>query len=483
MLLNSLLASVLPYRDNQWPDIEVLGITADSRHVKSGYLFVALDGTQHNGIQYVQEAQRRGAIAVITNMSAALQIPVIVVEQPRLLLSQLAAKFYAPQPSLIVAVTGTNGKTSTVDFTRQIWTALGLRAASIGTLGVISPSYQKTGSHTTPPAEELHCHLMRLAQEKIQAVALEASSHGLDQLRLDHIELAAGGFTNLTIDHLDYHQSMENYRQAKFRLFTHLLPPGSLAVINADVPEYLALQEICTQRHLKLVDYGRKARYLKITDIRQTNNGQLVTLDIQGQDKQKFSTSIAGEFQIYNILCAVGMVLAKYPHLHKILKCISTLKPVHGRLESVGTNQYNAPVFVDYAHTPDALKRVLETLRPLTKRRLVVLFGCGGDRDRTKRPIMGKIAHELADSVIVTDDNPRTENAVEIRRQIITACPQALEIPDRAQAIQQAIQHLQAGDVLLIAGKGHETGQIVGKEILPFDDCEVARHYLNPQAP
>lgn len=488
MRLNSLLASVLPNYQPHQADGEVLGITADSRKVEPGYLFVALDGVKNQGNQYIKEAQARGAIAIVTNLPVSLSIPVITVKDPRSLLSQLAAKFYSPQPPLIVAVTGTNGKTSTVDFTRQLWTALGLQAASIGTLGIISPTYQKTGSHTTPPAEDLHYHLMQLAQQKIQAVALEASSHGLDQLRLDHVELAAAGFTNLTIDHLDYHQSMENYRQAKFRLFTQLLAPGRVAVINADTPEYTSLQEICKQRQLKLIDYGRQAQYLKIIDITPTAAGQWVTLDIlnhqrTNQDstkggKQKFLTSIAGEFQIYNILCAVGLVLAKYPHLHKILQCIPLLKPVHGRLEAVGKNPYDAPVFVDYAHTPDALKRVLETLRPITKKRLLVVFGCGGDRDKTKRPLMGKIAHDLADKVIVTDDNPRTENALEIRKQILAACPHALEIPDRAQAIQQAIQQLQSGDVLLIAGKGHETGQIIGKEILPFDDCDIARKYL-----
>ncbi|MBL8686336.1 MAG: UDP-N-acetylmuramoyl-L-alanyl-D-glutamate--2,6-diaminopimelate ligase [Alphaproteobacteria bacterium] len=482
MNLRQLLEPLLHRKNPSWEKVEIVGITSDSRLVKPGYLFIAIGGRKNHGFDHAKEAFDNGAVAMLTDAPKTgkrSRHVIVYVERGRYNLSRISSKFYTPRPETTVAVTGTNGKTSTVDFVRQIWERLGLPGASIGTLGVISMPYRASLGHTTPPADIMHRELMELAKRKIEYVALEASSHGIEQQRLDHIGITAAGFTNLTVDHLDYHKTMENYRKAKFRLFTEILAPGQTAVINADIPEYPMLYELCKKRQFQVIDYGRNANYLRITNIRRTNTHQYVDVVIPGDRKKEFETTIAGEFQIYNILCAIGLVFAKYQKFTPLFECIPYLKPVHGRLELVGRNQHECPVFVDYAHTPDALERVLNTLRPITKKRLIIIFGCGGNRDSTKRSMMGKIAKKLADITIVTDDNPRNEDPADIRQQIIAACPEAIEIDNRREAIQHGISLLKSGDVLLVAGKGHETGQIIGSYTLPFDDCEAVRTILS----
>jgi UDP-N-acetylmuramoyl-L-alanyl-D-glutamate--2,6-diaminopimelate ligase len=391
----------------------------------------------------------------------------------------LAAQFYGRQPETIVAVTGTNGKSSTVHFVRQIWEVLGHRAASLGTLGIEGAGVKRAGSMTTPDPVTLHAELATLAQEGITHLAMEASSHGLDQYRLDGVRVKAAGFTNLSRDHLDYHKDMEGYRAAKARLFAEILEPGGTAVLNADVPEYEALKHLCEERGVRVIGYGRAAggSGLHLVSLEPLPNGQAIEVEIEGVT-EKFTLPLIGEFQAMNALCALGLVIAEHPddaaYIHEAVKALEALKPAPGRLQPVSGHPSGAAVYVDYAHTPDALSHALGALRPHTAGRLVCLFGCGGDRDHGKRPLMGDVAVKLADRVIVTDDNPRSEDPASIRREILGGAPGALEIEGRAKAIQVALEGLDAGDVLLIAGKGHERGQIFADRTEPFDDVEEA---------
>jgi UDP-N-acetylmuramoyl-L-alanyl-D-glutamate--2,6-diaminopimelate ligase len=465
---------------------EILGLTADSRAVRPGFLFAALRGKHGDGRAFIGEALSKGAVAVLTDLREPLPapvapdgtpVPVIADANPRRRLALLAARFHGAQPATVVAVTGTSGKTSTVAFARQIWTALGVKAASMGTLGIVAPGLERKGALTTPDPVALHADLAALKRLGIEHLAIEASSHGLDQYRLDGIDVAAAGFTNLSRDHLDYHRDMESYLAAKLRLFDQVMPAGRAAVLNADVPEFEVLSAVARGRRHRLIAYGRKGADLRLESLRQDPAGIDLTVSAFGAPVS-VRLPLAGAFQAHNALCAAGLVIACGAAPGRAIAALEKLAVVPGRIEHVATHPSGAPVYVDYAHKPDALRAVLETLRPLARRRLVVVFGAGGDRDQGKRPQMGAIACGLADRVIVTDDNPRSEDPAAIRRAILAGCPAGAavaEIGDRARAIAAAIADLAAGDVLVIAGKGHEQGQTVGDRVLPFNDAEEAR--------
>jgi UDP-N-acetylmuramoyl-L-alanyl-D-glutamate--2,6-diaminopimelate ligase len=464
-------------------DFPVAGITADSRRVQPGWLFVAVPGTKADGMGYVADAAARGAAAIIGEGMAPADLPAGVayarVPDARQALALVASRFYPVQPDTIVAVTGTSGKSSVADFTRQLFANnLGVRSASLGTLGVITSDGTAYGSLTTPDPVTLHETLDRLAGEGVSHLAMEASSHGLDQRRLDGVQLAAAGFTNLGRDHLDYHPTVEAYLAAKLRLFDTLLPPGRPAVVNADGPYADRVIAAAKARGHRVLTTGRAGDFLKVVE--WSHKGFSHSLTIEHADAGRYRVEaelrLPGDFQVENALVAAGLVLASCPEADgpSLIESIVELRGVPGRMERVGEVS-GALCIVDYAHKPEALAHVLDALRPFATGRLVCVFGCGGDRDRGKRPIMGGIAAEKADLVIVTDDNPRSENPAAIRAEIMAAVPGAREIGDRAEAIRVAIQGLQAGDVLVVAGKGHETGQIVGDRTLPFSDHEVIR--------
>jgi UDP-N-acetylmuramoyl-L-alanyl-D-glutamate--2,6-diaminopimelate ligase len=458
-------------------DIEVIGLTADSRMVQPGFLFAALPGSRVDGRDFIPEALQRGAVAVLASPGTALPDPNAVLvsdPNPRRRLSLMAALFYRKQPKVIAAVTGTSGKTSTASFTRQIWAKLGVKAASLGTLGLISPDKQEYLSLTTLDPIALQERLAGLAQSGVNHLAIEASSHGLDQFRLDGMRIAAAAFTNVSHEHLDYHGSMEAYFAAKQRLFSELLPAGAPAVLNADAPEYETLEQIVHSRRGKVLSYGRAGKTLRLENLEPVDAGQKLALRIEGKFYEVLFP-VPGSFQAMNVLAALGLVIATGGDPVRATQALTALKGVRGRIEHVATHPSGARIYVDYSHKPDALETVLKALRPHAPGRLVVVFGCGGDRDRAKRPLMCAIAIRFADQVIVTDDNPRSEDPATIRREILAAAPQAVEIGDRGEAIRAAVAGLAAGDLLLIAGKGHETGQIVANKVFPFDDAEVAR--------
>jgi len=459
-------------------DPEIAGLASDSRAVRPGYLFAALAGGRADGAAFVGEAVARGAAAILVADAAPLAdlaVPVIADPNPRQRLARIAARFYAPQPDTIAAVTGTNGKTSVADFTRQIWRRHGRRAASLGTIGIVGPDFATPASLTTPDPIVLHRELQALARAGIDHVALEASSHGLDQFRLDGLTLAAAAFTNLTRDHLDYHRDMAGYFAAKRRLFAELLPPGGTAVLNLDGAEGVALAALCRGRGRRVIGFGSAdGADLRLIASRPDGTGQIVTLEAFGT-RRTVALPLLGAFQGSNALAALGLAVATGTPLEPALDALAQLEGVPGRMERVATHPNGAPAIVDYAHTPDALETVLRALRPHCAGRLVVVFGCGGDRDPGKRPLMGAIAARAADIAIVTDDNPRTEDAGLIRGAILAAAPSALEIADRRSAIRAAVALLEPGDLLLVAGKGHERGQIVGAQTLPFADAEEVR--------
>ncbi|MFP6743263.1 MAG: UDP-N-acetylmuramoyl-L-alanyl-D-glutamate--2,6-diaminopimelate ligase [Alphaproteobacteria bacterium] len=455
-------------------EVDILGLTADSRAVRPGYLFAALCGGQADGADYVRDALARGAAAVLADAGrdiATGDIPLIGAANPRRRLAQLAARFHGPQPRVIAAVTGTSGKTSVADFTRQIWRSCGQRSASLGTLGVVGDGIDARLPHTTPDPVTLHAALADIAAAGVDHLAIEASSHGLDQYRMDAVEVGAAGFTNLSQDHFDYHPTVDHYLEAKLRLFQVVMAPGGTAVLNVDVPEFARLEQACQTRGHKIVTYGTGPSDLHLTAIEP---GRTITVAVAGESYQVGFT-LPGTYQALNALCAAGLVMASGITLDQALAAIAGLKGVRGRVERVARHASGAPVYVDYAHKPGALKAVLATLRPLANGRLVVVFGCGGDRDTAKRAIMGRVAASHADRVFITDDNPRSENPAAIRRAVLTGCPEAMEIGDRTEAIAAAVAGLEAGDVLVIAGKGHESGQIIGDQVIPFDDAQVAR--------
>ncbi|MGJ4855019.1 UDP-N-acetylmuramoyl-L-alanyl-D-glutamate--2,6-diaminopimelate ligase [Labrys sp. La1] len=462
--------------------LEVAGVTADSRAVKPGFVFVAIPGTKSDGAAYVPQAIAAGAVAVVSE--APLDVPASVAQikvgNARKALSEIAAAFYDRQPATIIAVTGTSGKTSVAAFVRQIWAISGYQSASIGTVGVVAPWGETYGSLTTPDPVELHRLIDELAGRGITHLAMEASSHGLDQFRLDGVRLAAGGFTNLSRDHLDYHASFEAYLEAKLRLFRDLLPDGAGAVVAADHAEAAAVLAAARRKGLHVLGVGEAGDGIRLKSVDIEGFIQHLELDYRGR-AYRVRLPLAGRFQVENALVAAGLCLLTGGEPDAVFAALEHLQGAKGRLDLVGTVE-GAPVLVDYAHKPDALEKALEALRPFVQGKLVVIFGCGGDRDAGKRPIMGEIATRLADKVIVTDDNPRSEDPATIRAAIMAAAPGAIEIGDRRLAIETAIVELERGDVLLIAGKGHEPGQIVGKTVLPFSDHDVAREAIAARA-
>jgi UDP-N-acetylmuramoyl-L-alanyl-D-glutamate--2,6-diaminopimelate ligase len=474
-LMNGTAANRL--KDPAHAETEILGLAVDSRQVRPGYLFAALPGSKTDGRRFIDDALARGAVAVLAEPETRLaraDVALVADANPRRRLALMAARFYGRQPRIIAAVTGTSGKTSTACFTQQLWTELGFQAASLGTLGIVAPGLERYGSLTTPDPIQLHKDLADLAKAGIDHLAMEASSHGLDQYRLDGVALRVAAFTNLGRDHLDYHPTLEAYFAAKRRLFAEVMASGGIAVLNADVPEYAALVETCRARHHRVLSYGRKGQTLRLDEISAAETGQTIRFTLEGR-RHEVEVGLVGAFQAHNLLAALGMVLGAGADAPHAVAALAHVQGVPGRMQRVARLANGATVFVDYSHKPDALAAVLTALRPHTKGRLVVVFGCGGDRDAGKRPQMGEIARRLADRVIVTDDNPRSEDPAEIRRQVLAGCPDAEEIGDRAQAIDAAMRGLGAGDLLVVAGKGHERGQIVGDRTLPFDDAEVAR--------
>ena len=451
----------------------VAGLTADSREVEPGFVFAALPGTKVDGAKYIGQAFARGASVVIANEGSYSGSGLVIeTANPRQLFARMAARFFGKQPDLAVAVTGTNGKTSVAAFVRQIWLAMGFRAASIGTLGVVGPSGSEYLAHTTPDPVQLHRLLAKLAEDHVEHLALEASSHGLAQYRLDGVRFAAAGFTNLSRDHLDYHATLEEYFDAKMRLFEELLPVGASAVINADTSLSADVTARAKARGLKIFSVGKLGTELKLLGTRRDGFGQ--HLELQGAHKtHSVYLPLVGEFQTSNALVAAGLVLATGGEEVLVMHALESLQGAKGRLDLVGKSKTGASIFVDYAHTPDALENAIVSLRPYTDGRLVVVFGCGGDRDKGKRPQMGAIAAKHADKIIVTDDNPRSEDAKIIRAEILAACPGAEEIGDRAKAIRAGVSGLNAGDILLVAGKGHEEGQTVGTKVIPFNDHDA----------
>ena len=455
----------------------IAGLAFDSRKTAPGNVFFALAGAKDDGLKHVGEAVKKGAAAIVAERWADTPSAAFVqVADARAALAHAAARFYPRQPETIVAVTGTSGKTSVAAFARQIWRALGKEAASIGTIGVVSGPLTVYGSLTTPDPIALHALLDRLAADGVTNLAIEASSHGLDQKRLDGVRLAAGAFTNLTRDHMDYHASVEDYLKAKLRLFRDLLRDGAPAVIDADSAIAPQIIEAARARGLQVVTVGAKGETIRLVSAER--DGLSSALDLQfGGRSFRVKFPLAGDFQISNALVAAGLCIATGSESGAVFDALQKLEGAPGRLERVGDIR-GASVFVDYAHKPDALEKALAALRPFVPGRLVLVFGCGGDRDAGKRPIMGEIAARCADITIVTDDNPRSEKPGAIRKQILASAPLALEIGDRAAAIRAGVSMLLGGDALLIAGKGHETGQIVGDKILPFSDADEARAAL-----
>jgi len=489
-LLSELLTgeAVATSEGSKATDVMIGGLTADSRDVRDGFLFAALPGLKLDGRRFIPDAIAKGAAAVLA--PTGTDMPDIVVgrarspkpfafvtdDNPRRKLALMAARFYGAQPDSVVAVTGTNGKSSVVSFTRQIWALMGVDGASLGTLGLHSPRLKTAGSLTTPDPVALHRTLSELKALGVEHVALEASSHGLAQYRLDGLQLAAAAFTNLTRDHLDYHGDEQSYFEAKARLFAAILPQGGIAVLNADEPRFEELRAICVARRQRIIAFGEKGADIRLDILDVLPDGQRVAVAVAGEYAE-VKLPLVGHFQAMNVACALGLVIAGGGAARAALATLERLDGVDGRMQLAARHPAGAAVYVDYAHTPDALANVLGALRPHTRGRLIVVFGCGGDRDPGKRPQMGRIAGELADIVIVTDDNPRSENAAAIRKQVLAGvnAKTPMEIADRADAISAAADMMRNGDVLVLAGKGHEQGQIVGGATIPFNDADEAR--------
>jgi UDP-N-acetylmuramoyl-L-alanyl-D-glutamate--2,6-diaminopimelate ligase len=454
-------------------DLEVGGITADSRAVRRGDVFVAICGSKADGLRFVPQAVAAGAAAIVAERAPdmVLSVPFVRVANARRTLALAASRLYPKQPGLIAAVTGTSGKTSIAAFVRQIWTALGHQAASVGTIGLVTPRRDEYASLTTPDPLDLHRTLSAIAQEGVTHLAIEASSHGLDQYRLDGLRVDAGAFTNITRDHLDYHPSFEAYLAAKLRLFTDLIEPHGAAVVDVDHEHADAFVAAAKARALNLLTVGRRGEGIRLRDSAIDGFAQRLSVEHRGR-RIALRLPLVGAFQVENALVAAGLAIASGSDPAAVFAALENLKGAKGRLELVGQRN-GAPIFVDYAHKPDALAKALDALRPYATHRLIVVFGAGGDRDPGKRPMMGAIAADKADRVIITDDNPRSENPATIRAAILRGAPDALEIGDRREAIRLAVRELRAGDVLMIAGKGHESGQIVGDRVLPFTDHQA----------
>ena len=469
-----------------WTDVEISGLSADSRNIRPGDLFAAIPGAATDGRRFIDEAIARGASAILappdTHLDAShKKIPLVIEANPRRALAKISARFFNTQPKTTVAITGTNGKTSVAHITQQLWNSLGKKAASLGTLGVCGPCNHNLSKLTTPDPVELHRLLLNLSSKGVSHLALEASSHGLDQYRLDGVDVQAAVFTNFSRDHLDYHKTMAAYLNAKLRLFRELVRDGGTAITYSGAPEATIIEAIAKRRRQNYVSYGSVSADISIVEKRQTDEGWSATIQAFGKS-YPVMLGFTGKFQIHNLLAAIALVHSTGTPLENIIPKIETLTGVPGRMQCAGKSIGGGTVYVDYAHTPDALKNALLALRPNITNKLILIFGCGGDRDIGKRAEMGAVAHQFADRVIVTDDNPRTEDAGLIRRSILKGCANACEIGARREAIENTIAQLECGDGLLIAGKGHETGQIIGNDVLPFNDFEIAKAALGGAA-
>jgi len=456
-------------------DSQVTGFAIDHRKVARGSVFGAFKGAVFNGEDFIGQAVDRGAVAVVARTEATVErVPHLADEQPRRLFAELAAKFYAPYPETVVAVTGTNGKTSTVEMTRQIWRMSGHRSASIGTLGVTTSDDQVKTGLTTPDIVTFLSNMAGLKRMGMTHVAYEASSHGLDQHRAEGVPLAAAAFTNFSRDHLDYHQTMDAYFEAKMRLFEELLASGKPAVIWTDDPKSDEVVKRAKKRGHEVLTIGRKGQTIRLVEQTPTALGQTLKLE-HGGKPYRLALPLIGAYQASNVLTAAGLVLATGGEWEATFSAMQRVAPVRGRLERAVISRAGVPVYIDYAHTADALEAAIAALRPHVEGRLITVFGAGGDRDQGKRPEMGAVATGLSDVVIVTDDNPRSEDPATIRAAIMAGAPGATEVPGRREAIAEAILIARTGDIVLVAGKGHETGQIIGDRVLPFDDALVAR--------
>ena len=462
-------------------DPDILGLSSDSRHVKPGDLFFAIPGLALDGRGFIEEAISKGARAILTtedNNKDHCSIPIIKVSNIRSKIPEIAAKFYQTPPKSVVMVTGTNGKSSTVSLYQQLLCAKDIKAASIGTLGIQSgltlPFNDNFYGLTTPDPITLHRLLSQLGHNGFDHVAIEATSIGLDQHRLNHVEIEAAAFTNFNQDHLDYHDTMDKYFEAKTLLFKQLMKPSKLAILNCESERFDSLVSICKERNQSILTYGKNAQAdLRLIEIHPHLHGQ--DLKIIYKNKEYSTTlSLLGECQAYNLLTALGLLIASGFALEDLMPFVPLLKSIPGRLEQID----GAPIFVDYSHKPVALQNAILSLKQHTEGKIIVVFGCGGNRDKGKRPIMGAIAQEFADDVIVTDDNPRFEDAAEIRQEILSTCPKAVEIADRKKAIEEGMTRLRSGDILIVAGKGNETGQIIGNQIIPFNDADIIKEFL-----
>ena len=456
-------------------DSTVTGFAIDHRKVARGSVFGAFRGAVFNGEDFIGQAVDRGAVAVVARPEAQVErVPLLADAKPRRLFAELAAKFYAPYPETVVAVTGTNGKTSTVEMTRQIWRMSGHRSASIGTLGVTTSDDQVKTGLTTPDIVTFLHNMAGLKRMGTSHVAYEASSHGLDQHRCEGVPLAAAAFTNFSRDHLDYHETMDAYFEAKTRLFEDLLQPGKPSVIWTDDPKSGEVIERSRARGHEVLTVGREGETIRLVEQSPTPLGQTLMLE-HGGKSYRLPLPLIGAYQASNVLTAAGLVLATGGTWDSIFSAMQRVAPVRGRLERAVISRAGVPVYIDYAHTPDALEAAIAALRPHVEGRLITVFGAGGDRDQGKRPEMGAVATRMSDMVIVTDDNPRSEDPAAIRSAIMAGAPGATEVGGRREAIAEAIRIARDGDIVLVAGKGHETGQIIGDRVLPFDDALVAR--------
>ena len=475
--------AMMPLADARSGSVEIQGLTADSRHVQPGYLFAALSGVETDGRAFVSQAVDNGAAAILTDNRGAMpagNVPIVASANPRRDLALMAARFFETQPPHIACVTGTNGKTSVATFLRQILSATGLKAASMGTLGVEADGYFETLQHTTPDPVRLHAALRDLTAHNVTHLSMEASSHGLAQYRLDGVRVAAAGFTNLSRDHLDYHAGFDDYRAAKARLFTHLLDKDGTAVIFMGHEAGVEMAEACAKVGRQILPVGRAEDAVHVEIVARQTSGLELAVTLYNETHH-VTLPLIGDFQTENLAVSLGLALALGVAAEDVAKTVAFCAAPRGRMQFVGRNAHGAAAYVDYAHTPDALENALDALRAHvpTGGRLLVMFGCGGDRDRGKRPQMGRVAAAKADAVIVTDDNPRREDAAVIRSDILAMCPAAQEVPDRKMAIEHIIAEAKENDLVLLAGKGHETGQIVGDTILPFDDIKTAQAALS----
>ncbi|WP_380787491.1 UDP-N-acetylmuramoyl-L-alanyl-D-glutamate--2,6-diaminopimelate ligase [Sphingomonas sp. R86521] len=473
MKLGALTGSDFPGADER----QVTGFAIDHRKVAPGTVFGAFEGARVNGEDYIADAIRSGAVAIVARPGLRFEGAAYIADaNPREAFARLAAKFFAPFPATSVAITGTNGKTSCVEMTRQLWRMAGFHAASIGTLGVTTADERVTTGLTTPDVVTFLSNVAGLAREGVTHLAFEASSHGLTQYRTEGLQVAAAAFTNLSRDHLDYHGDMAAYFTAKIRLFSEILSPEGVAVVWADDPQSARVVDLARERGNRLITVGTHGDTLRLVGRDPTLLGQALTIEAEGK-AYTVNLPLIGAYQAANALVSAGLVIATGGDVAATIADLARLQPVRGRLERAAIATSGAPVYVDYAHTPDALEAAIAALKPHAGGKLVVVFGAGGDRDTGKRETMGQVAIQHADRVIVTDDNPRTEDAAAIRRDVLKGAVGAEEIGDRRAAIASAVREAGPEDIVLIAGKGHEQGQIVGDMVLPFDDVSVAREF------